>query len=149
MKKFAAITVFAALAACSSVGPAPPTERPVVEATACPELGVTIYFEPTATTFPASADPVIATVSQTIERCRARFSPVKEVLIAGHANRGGDGAAADASANARAQAVRQKFIDLGIRANRVKIVPHDEIDDDPGQPLRRHADVKIIFGVKK
>lgn len=147
MKKFAAITMFAALAACSSVGPAPPTERPVVEATACPELGVTIYFEPAATTVPASADPVIATVSQTIERCKARFSNVKEVLVAGQANRGG--AAADASANARAQAVRQKFIDLGIRPDRVKIVPHDEIDDDPGQPLRRHADVKIIFGVKK
>jgi len=147
MKSFVALAALAALAACSSVGPPPPTERPVVEATACPDLNVTIYFDPRETAVPSSADPVIATVSETIRRCDARFSPVKRVEIAGDSRAPTDATAA-AAATARAQAVRAKFIDLGIRANRVKIVAHDAIDDDPGQPLRRHADVKIVFGVK-
>jgi outer membrane protein OmpA-like peptidoglycan-associated protein len=148
MKKFAVLAALCALGACASTPPPPPTERPVVEATACPDLAVTIYFDPTATTVPASADPVMATVSETIARCKARFSPVKRVEIAGHANRGADGATADSSAAARAQSVRTKIVDLGVRPGRVKIVAHDAIDDDPDQPLRRHADVKITFSVQ-
>lgn len=148
MRTIAAIAVAAALAACAS-SPPPPTERPVREATACPDLMVTIYFDPTSANLPASADPVIATVSDTIQRCKARFSPLKRVEIAGHAYRDGDGATANQQALARAAAVKRKFIDLGIRSGRIEIVTHDALDDDPGQPLRRHADVKITFGVER
>ena len=100
MKSFVALAALAALAACSSVGPPPPTERPVVEATACPDLNVTIYFDPRETAVPSSADPVIATVSETIRRCDARFSPVKRVEIAGDSRAPTDATAA-AAAGAR------------------------------------------------
>lgn len=149
MKTSAFAIALLALAACQTAPPPPPTERPVTEATACPDLSVTLYFEPAATTLGPSADPVMATVSETIQRCKTRFSPVKRIEIAAHANRGADGLTADQSAAARAASVKTKLADLGVPARRIKIVPHDALDDDPGQPLRRHADVKITFSVER
>lgn len=151
MKNFAiAAGALLALAACStSVGPPPPTERPVVEATACPDLTATLYFEPASTALPASADPVIATIREGIDVCNKRFSHERRVEIAAFANRGADGAAAIAAANARAQSVKAKIVELGVPARRVRIVDHEVVDDDPDQPLRRHAHVVVKFNVER
>lgn len=150
MKNFAFAAALVALAACSTtVGPPPPTERPVVEATACPDLAVTLYFEPASTIVPPSADLVLGTVRDGIDACSKRFSHVRRVEIAAFANRGADGATAVASANARAQAVKAKVVELGVPARRVKIVDHDAIDDDADQPLRRHAHVVVKFNVER
>ncbi|MDZ4776594.1 MAG: hypothetical protein SGJ23_07395 [Alphaproteobacteria bacterium] len=150
MKKFAFAAALVALAACSTVGPAPPTERPVVEATACPDLDVKIYFDPTVTTVPASADPVFATINETIATCKARFSHVRRVDVAAFGANTADGATGAANAAARAQAVKAKVISaLGVSARKVKIVEHDAVDDDADQPLRRHAHVIVKFNVER
>jgi outer membrane protein OmpA-like peptidoglycan-associated protein len=146
---FAAAVMSAVVTTACSTSPAPPTERPVREATACPDLAVTVYFAPGETTMPASADPVFATIDQTIRRCRSLYSPLKRVEISGNANRAVDGAAADAHAAARASAIKTRLVDLGVRDNRIAVLPHDDIEDDPNQPLRRHADVRITFGVER
>lgn len=149
MKQLASAAALVALAACSTVGPPPPTERPVVEATACPDLSVVLYFEPASAAVPPSADPVLATVREGIDMCNKRFSHVRRVEIAAFANRGGDGATAVARAHARAQSVKAKIVELGVPARRVKIVDHDAVDDDPDQPLRRHAHGVVKFNVER
>lgn len=139
-----------ALSACTtSVGPPPPTERPVVEATACPDLTVDIYFEPASTATPESAAPVLATVRDTIASCDRRFSHVRRVEIAAFANRGADGATAEAMARARAQSLKAEIVKIGVPARRVKIVDHSDVDDDPDQPLRRHAHIVVKFNVER
>lgn len=149
MKHIAFAGALLALAACSStVGPPPPTEQRPVEATACPDLNVMLYFEPASAAVPASADPVLATIREGIDVCNKRFSHVRRVEIAAFAA-GADGDTAAARANARAQSVKAKMVEIGVPARRVKIVDHDAVDDDADQPLRRHAHVTVKFNVER
>lgn len=148
MRPIIAAVALAALSACATKPPPPPTERPVREATACPELEVTLYFDPAATTLGASAQPVLTTVQETIARCQARFSPVSRVEITAHANRGMDGAAARSSADARAASIKAKFVELGVPARRIRTLPNRDTADDAEELLRRHANVKITFRVQ-